>query len=599
MRHYHKLVSTIPPEGLLAFASKHLDTEGLVYECFWAQDTSPDGVLVKSKKYRAVMVSCSECGQSTEMQYAPPERAYCGGNPVYGFFAPVCQGVEAVRHGDNALCPRCGAPVKVMLASRIGHGEEVTAEANVMSASLLPGEHGKRPLVLTGWNIRRLVNRNGRGRYAIRPWEAYVFEEKSAAKLVWWKKAYGGTAGYFHVWDAKPRQPVDWHETWGQDKAVFGLTAELVEASCLHNSKFDQYMRPEWRSAWKSPVPYLRLYQIYPQVENLVVQGCAHILDSLLTKALRGGWRDSNCRGFPVLHDIDWQQTRPAQMLGLTKAEFQLMKEQCWDTYHWEIFVKAKAVGDRMTQDDIESLHQYGGEDVERIIGRAPVGKTMRYLLKQYMELAAANDPYNEYDDVYVDDEFTGAEYLADYWDMAREAGWDLTAPEIKWPKNLLQAHDRAMAARDAKKNEALRSNFAERFQFLGKWAYASGELMILPAANQAQLTREGKRLNHCVSGYGKSHAIGKTAIFFIRQVADPYKPFYTLELDEQKLEVRQNRGKGNCARTPEVTTFEHEWIAWVRRGAPRLKNGTPVGAKSVLPEAPGRTEHREEQKTA
>jgi len=593
MRHYHKLVATAPPEGLLAFASDHLDTAGLVYESFWAQDTSPEGMMVKEKKYRAVKVTCSDCGQSAEMQYAPPERAYCGGNPVYGFFTPVCQGVETVRHGDCTLCPMCGAPVKVLLASRIGHGEDVTAETNVMSASLLPGEHGKRPLVLTGWNIRRLVNRNGRDRYSVRPWEAYVFEEKSAYKLIWWKKAYSGHAGYFPVWNSQPRQPVDWSETWGQDKAVFGLTAELVEESCLHNSKFDQYMKPSWRGDWKSPVPYLRLYQIYPQVENLVVQGCTHILDSLMNEAMRGSWRDSNCRGFPVINAIDWKQTRPAQMLGLTKAEFRQMMEQCWDTYHWEIFVKAKAVGDRMTQNDIEDLHHYGSEDVERIIGRAPVGKTVRYLLKQCEMYAVMNDPYNEYGEVYLDDEFPGASLLADYWGMAQAAGWDLTLPEVKWPKDLIQAHDRAMAAMTAVENEALRANFAERFQFLGKWAYASGELMILPAASQEDLNREGERLDHCVSGYGKDHAMGKTAIFFIRRVTDPYTPFYTLELDEQKLSVKQNRGKNNCARTPEVNTFELEWLAWLSRGAPRLKDGRPVGALPV------KTIKREEKKTA
>lgn len=593
MKHYHKLVATTPPEGLVEFESGHLDTAGLVYECLWVQDAGPDGVLVKAKKYRAVKATCSACQCTMEMQYAPPERAYCGGNPVYGFFAPVCQGIETVRHGDNTLCPTCGAPVKVMLASRIGHGEDTTAETNVMSASLLPGEYGKRPLVLTGWNIRRLVDRSGRERYSVRPWEAYVFEEKSAHKLVWWKKSYSGTAGYIHVWDAKPRQPVDWHETWGQDKRIFGLTPELVEESCLHNSKFDQYMKITWGGDWKSPVPYLRLYQIYPQVENLVVQGCTKILDSLLTDVMRGGWRESNCRGFPVLNTIDWTQTRPAQMLGLTKDEFAMMKEQRWDPYHWEIFIQAKAVGDRMTREDVEDLHRYGGEDVGRIIGRAPVGKTVRYLLKQYMMIAAANDPYNEYDDIYVDDEFAGADYLADYWDMAQEAGWDLTLPEVRWPKDLLQAHDRAMNARAVRENEALRASFDERFRFLGKWAYASGELMILPAASQEQLTREGQLLHHCVSGYGKSHAKGNTAIFFIRRVSEPYTPFYTLELDEEKLSVKQNRGNNNCARTPEVNSFELEWLAWLSRGAPRLKDGSPVGAMPV------QTMNREEKKTA
>jgi len=195
--------------------------------------------------------------------------------------------------------------------------------------------------------------------------------------------------------------------------------------------------------------------------------------------------------------------------------------------------------------------------------------------------------------DVYVDDEFCGADYLADYWDMAQACGWDLNLPEIRWPKNLLQAHDRAMEARKVVRSRELKADFEKRFRVLGKLAYASGELMILPAAGQEQLTKEGQRLNHCVAGYGESHATGKTAIFFIRRVADPFDPYYTLELNEKKLEVKQNRGRNNCARTPEVTVFEEEWLAWVRDGAPRQKDGTPVGARPV------RVINREEKKSA
>ena len=49
--------------------------------------------------------------------------------------------------------------------------------------------------------------------------------------------------------------------------------------------------------------------------------------------------------------------------------------------------------------------------------------------------------------------------------------------------------------------------------------------------------------------------------IFFIRQKEAPEKPFYTLELDEKNLTVRQNRGLRNCDRTPEVITFEAEFL--------------------------------------
>ena len=69
---------------------------------------------------------------------------------------------------------------------------------------------------------------------------------------------------------------------------------------------------------------------------------------------------------------------------------------------------------------------------------------------------------------------------------------------------------------------------------------------------------------------YAKGHVEGKTAILFIRQIAEPDKPFFTLEFDEKAKEVRQNRGLRNCDRTPEVKAFEKAWLSYVRRAKPK-----------------------------
>ena len=76
---------------------------------------------------------------------------------------------------------------------------------------------------------------------------------------------------------------------------------------------------------------------------------------------------------------------------------------------------------------------------------------------------------------------------------------------------------------------------------------------------------------------YAERHAEGKTAIFFIRRTVEPGKPYYTLELDEKKLRVRQNRGLRNCGKTEAVQAFEDLWLSWVRAGAKRDGRGRPV----------------------
>ena len=599
MKDYRKLVSRKPPEGLVASVADRLDTAGLTYEVEWVPDNSMEAVITDSvRKVKMVRCHCSECGSSPLLEWAPPTDNYRGYKHTYGFWDPEAGGNEySASHGDVTLCPVCRTPVMVQCAAKVGQGRFCSSEANVMSASLLPGEPGERPLALTGWKVSRTVDRYANERYEVQPLEAYIFEKKRACKLNGWRNSYSGHAGYFVQVCPEWRQPAEWRESWGLEDTIFGLTAELVADSCLHNSKFDLYMNAPM-AGMPAPVPYLRLYQIYPQVENLVTHGQSHILNELFGDAMRGMvWRE-NHRGVAIPEGINFEERRPAQMLGLTKEEFRWMREMRWDTYHWQVFVKAKCAGDRMTPDDVRNLHYYGREDVETLVGMAPIGKCLRYLLRQIEMVTIANDPYNEYgDEVIPDEDLLTATQLADYWIMAEEAGWDLNDPAVKWPKCLWTAHDRAVEARKVIRGREAAKKFKSRMKKLGAMAYASGKLMIFPAWSQESLNEEGTKLSHCVAGYGENHALGKTAIFFVRQVGRPTVPYYTLELDEAKLKVRQNRGKRNCARTPEVQAFEDEWLEWLRGGCKRRKDGTPIGAKSVP--VPDEMQIKEEVKTA
>lgn len=601
MKDYRKLVSREAPEGLVAFASTELDTAGLIYESVWMEDESVDAVLTeRPRKVRAVKCTCSACGGSVIADYIPKAPAYSGRN-VYGFSMPVCQGMEEMRDGDSMLCPMCGVPVAVKCVSKF-RKDFVTGEAMVLAASLLPGEPGERPLVLAGWRVRRKADRSAKTSYEVAPWEAYVFEKNAAYKLMGWVTSYSGSCAYFRATTREWRQPRDWHETWGQCRDIFGLTPELVAESCLPNCKLDIYMQKDFRHKWKSPVPYLRLYQFFPQIENLVVQGCCHILDDLMTERMPTHKWEHNCRGMMDLSgDLDLSEVRPAQMLRLDKDEFAEMRSAVWDTYHWKTYVAAKEVGDRMKlPEDMETLHQYGGEDIAVMIGKAPLGKCLRYLMKQIYLLCVLNDPYNEYEeDIYVDGEEISAQLLSDYWDMAGACGWNLDDPAVRWPKDLITAHDGVMLAYQFVQDEQTRALFKPRFHELGKYAYASGGLMIFPAASLNAMNLEGEKLHHCVARYSSDHVKGDTAIFFIRHTWEYGKPYFTLELNEKELKVKQDRGDRNCARTPEVAEFEAEWLAWVRGGCQRLKDGTPVGARPVLREDPAKAESREEKKTA
>jgi hypothetical protein len=177
--------------------------------------------------------------------------------------------------------------------------------------------------------------------------------------------------------------------------------------------------------------------------------------------------------------------------------------------------------------------------------------KTVKYILQQKKK--------------YPDDNSTDVSSLIDYWNMAEKAEFDLSIDSVKWRQRLNSAHDQAMLQQKFTEDKELIQKFISRFKQLNKLAWENAGILIRPAKNQGELKLEGQFLHHCVAGYTKSHAEGKTAIFFIRKAEEPDIPWFTLELNEEDYTVRQNRGKCNCARTKEVIEFENLWLAEIK----------------------------------
>lgn len=567
------LVPREPPEGFLDWAEKtlaaELDTHGLIYEQTWVEDWGLEVLLDEwagPKKRRMVRIRCSFCGHEELLYYGRGQRDY-GFIPAETY--SEVEGGSVAENGDALLCPCCQVPVQARKRADVRKkGWYAPSETRAMSASVVGRD---RLLVLTAWVIQRRVYEDAREALAAIPAEAYVFSDADCAQLMGWCNAYSGTAGYFVQYTRAWRQPKDWSERWGAEGHIFGLTPELVAESCLPHCKLDVYMEPR-PGARHFPVAWLRLCQAHPNAEAALVHGLPRVLDDLIQANTREDLWEHNKRGRLELPELDWEQTRPAQMLRITKDELRMAREQDWGVLFWELYRRSKEAGEVLTEQDICNAFCLGDDRVGDLVGRGPVSKSIRYLLRQCEQTEVEDEdedppPYGIPD----------VQTLTDYWDMAAKLGWDLTNGRVRFPRNLIAAHDEA-SVQMSQKEEAGRAHlFRVRRRQLSRWSFAADGLLIRPAASQQELTDEGKRLDHCVGTYGQKHANGKTAIFFIRRKARPKEPFYTLELDEAKLEVRQNRGRRNCPRTPEVRAFEDLWLSWVRFGAPRDERGKPV----------------------
>jgi len=570
-----QLVSLEPPEGLTSWTpvQEGLEFYGLVYEAVWIEDYGLEQLLdegAKPRKVKMVEVRCSCCGEARTFAWTKTDPVRGG----YGFLHP--EDYEPIGSGDEIPCPMCGEPVKVKKAAEIGRGWFLADETKTMSAAVVGEE---KYLVLTGWTIQRRIYRSAAMGLKVFPAEAYVFSPDSCVQLMGWRKSYSGTCGYFISYSSDWRTPQKWSEHWGAADGIFGLTPELVAQSCLPHCKLDVYMSSLKAERQKFPVACLRLYQTHPNVENLLLSGLPMVLDDLLAEKCGGDdWRRNNRQGVPVLDGIDWKEARPDRMLGLEKDELRLGLSQCWGAFLWRLFLGAKKHGERLTAEDMENAWYLGDENAVELPSHGPVGKSLRYLLKQIERAGpGAEDEYGDPIAEYVID----VTMLLDYWTGCRELGRSLDDPQVRWPRDLAAAHDAVMELRRQreqwKQEQTLAALFRIRRRQLARYIFEADGLKIVPAYSQRELQKEADKLHHCVWTYANRHAEGETAIFFIRRTVEPWKPYYTLELDEKTLTVRQNRGLRNCGKTAEIQAFEELWIAWVRAGAKRDARGRPV----------------------
>ena len=446
---------------------------------------------------------------------------------------------EAVISGSLTMCPVCGCEVKVVHVGSIPKGIEEGAWVTTMSR--LPVEGHKDRFVLTEWLVKRWIEKSGKSRYTTDPYSAWVVEEKKVVRLMGYLRTMGGSISIFHKW----AQRKTFNDVYGTVSICYPWDKSILEGTTAENCKLDLYQE----AGGKRLVSYLALWRKRPTVENLLVQGCGRFLAELIDHEKSSG---TDHGGIPKLPDVNWKEKRPAQMLGLNKEEFRYMRQMRWNVEDLERYrlVKKSGLPVRLPE-DMELLRNKPAYEINRILEEGPrqdFWRILRYLKKQTATWGV----------------------LQDYWHMAHRLHRDLNDSLVRWPRNLNTAHDQVMEEQQARVNAELHAMFLERAAELEPLSFELDGLLIRPCQSEAELIREGKDLHHCVATYAKRHAEGKTAILFIRQIAEPDKPFFTLEFDEKAKKVRQNRGLRNCDRTPEVKAFEKAWLSYVHRAKPK-----------------------------
>lgn len=528
---YVPLLPKEPPADLIEWAQREgaLKDELLVYRSAYRY------LPLEERSEECVEVTCSACGNTFTADKIRSGGCRSGYAPApFGWFNHMMG--EAVISGSPTICPYCGGEMDTRHIGNIGQfGASKQAFVAAFYRLQVPGKRDR--LCIVDWMIEKTIDKKAQTSYSVQLWTAWVVEEKKIVRIMGYHRWMSGLIRH------RPEQRRNFRDDFGVAQLVYPWDPKILEGTTAENSKLDLYID----AGGMRLVAYLGLYVKRPHVENLVMQGFAPLVKDLINaECERSAYEASG--GYPRLTEwINWKEKRPTKMLGMTKEQAKVFRQHDWGKRELSVIAWSQASGIPMEWPaDVERLCALGTYEGKQILdgqGVSGFWKTVRYLDK-------GNHDYR---------------YLCDYWNMAERLDMDVDDPQVKWPKDLRAAHNKAVERYNAKKEELDAEAFRRRADELRHLCWESDGLMIRPCATANELRAEGKELHHCVATYAERHAEGKTAIFFIRRVDKPDEPYYTLELDEKELSVRQNRGLRNCGKTDEVQAFENAWLDWAK----------------------------------
>lgn len=241
--------------------------------------------------------------------------------------------------------------------------------------------------------------------------------------------------------------------------------------------------------------------------------------------------------------------TRLGDVIKLPKSVIKLIKDDC-------DYKQIKA---------LEFLHEKGGgltpekiAFMERLDGyhrRLHLLPQIKELVNQGYKLTELFN-YLERADVYQAIEPAAAlMILSDYVNMAAAS----EVPYDKFPNSLKKAHDLMLRRYKYIENEVYSKQVLKKIKENKHLSYEGEEYSIILPKDTADLVREGNTLHHCVASYIKRISIGVSFIVFLRKTIDKDKPFYTIEIrDDRVVQVRGYANKKLA--NPKAKEFLKHW---------------------------------------
>lgn len=529
----------------------------------------------RGKSVWATRCACTNCGNEFETQKGSRGSFFLldgedgGSYPLLpdGSEDPEAAGVGyrvEYAEGVDVACPYCDTTVKAMKSSSIGTGRL----KQIQVAQLL--NVGRYTTILY-WLVGKEIYDCGTIVDAV-PRYAYILGDRGGLTAFSHRRAgvYGKDTAdnrWHKLSSAEDRWDARYHDWRSINNTKCGSNAfpTLPEEMTMAGTTGEK--TGLWRY-WRDtdgfrPVEYLKIWKKRKNVENLINAGIADVVTNAIDRGLRywGGSLEE------LEKAADLSKRKPHEMLGVTKAELNIIRQSQTPLGLLQIWRDYRSAGGHEDMGKIASAYEEAGEaaaqiavDLIRRWGDCDIGKLERYMEKQKLSLRNIG-------------------LLRDSRELASKlAGRRTLTEEERWPRRLQQTHDRLNAMRLAQINEKesqrLQGGFDRVRDVYRDLQWNDGHLaVILPKSNQ-ELILEGEVLRHCVGGYGEQHAEGEKIILFIRHYRRPERSYYTLNISFRGDTPReiQLHGYGN-ERHGDYKQYAHSIPKEVRSFVDRWKN--------------------------
>lgn len=322
----------------------------------------------------------------------------------------------------------------------------------------------------------------------------------------------------------------------------------------------------------------MKTYLKFPKLEWLCKMGLNNLVKDIIYD------RDYIGR---LVGKVNYEGKTIFNILGLTKVNTRILQELDGDNYVLRLLQVSQKIGMQFKSEQLREYYETFGcntELLEQANRKVSLHKLVKYITKESEKYCLGEKSgcwkyscmrYKEREDPRIERKQNMARDWLEYLKWCKELGYDLNNMFFYMPTNFRKVHDRTYkeyqelqdklevierkrqereAAKRMKKIKTAMEDIFKKNAGVDAFSIKGNGLLLVVPTSADEIRAEGAALHHCVGTYVDQIARGETKIFFIRKVAEPDRPYFTMEWKNNR--IIQCRGIHNCGMPPEVEAF-------------------------------------------